>query len=66
MKLATETVSWGIEWEKVIYSDDKKFDMDGPDGWCRYWRDFRKDEKHLSRKHTGAGGMMIWAAFSNL
>ena len=39
--------------------------MDGPDGWCRYWLDFRKDEKHLCRRHTGGGGVMVWAAFSN-
>ena len=37
--------------------------MDGPDGWCRYWRDFRKDEKHLCRTHTGAGGVIVWAEF---
>ena len=39
--------------------------MDGPDGWCRYWRDFRKDEKHLCRRHTSGSGVMVWAAFSN-
>jgi len=39
--------------------------MDSPDGWCRYWRDFRKDEKHLCRRHTGGGGAMVWTAFLN-
>jgi len=38
--------------------------MDGPDCWCRYWCDFRKDEKHLCRRYTGGGGVMVWAAFS--
>ena len=44
MKWATEKVGWGKEWEKVIYSDEKKFNMDSPDGLCRYWLDFRNDE----------------------
>ena len=39
--------------------------MDGPDGWCRYWCDFRRDEKHLCRRQTGGGGVMVWVAFSN-
>ena len=39
--------------------------MDGPDGWCCYWRDFRKNEKHLSRRHNGGGGVMVWAEFWN-
>ena len=58
LKWATEKVGWGRECEKVIYSDEKKFNTDGPDDWCRYWRDFRKDEKHLCRRHTGGGG--VW------
>ena len=35
----------GIEWENIIYSDEQKFNMDGPDCWYRYWRDFIKGEK---------------------
>ena len=42
LKWATEKVGWSIEWEKVIYSDEKKFNMDGPGGWCRYSERMRK------------------------
>ena len=48
--------SYGIEWEKVIYSYKKKFIVDGPDGWCFY---LRKDEKILYKRHTGCGGVMV-------
>jgi len=37
----------------------KKFNMDGLEGWCRYWCDFRKDDKHLCRRHTGVVGRIF-------
>ena len=39
--------------------------MDGPDVWYCYWRDFKKDEKHLCRRDTGGCAVMVWATFSN-
>ena len=65
LKWAKEKVGWGKKLEKTIYSYEKNFNMDGSDGWCRYWRDFRNDEKHLCRRHAGSGGVMVWATFSN-
>ena len=50
LKCATEKVSWGIEWEKIIYSDEKKFNMDSPDCWCHYWHDLEKVSKPYAKE----------------
>jgi hypothetical protein len=52
------------DWRRVVFSDEKKFNLDGPDGWNYYFHDLRKDEVILKRSHSRAGGVMIWAAIS--
>jgi len=65
IKWAIDKVGWNTEWEKIIYSDEKKFNMDGPDGFYYYWHDLRKTQRVLSKRHTSGGGVMVWAAFCN-
>ena len=51
-------------WRKVIFSDESRFTLDGPDGLSSYWRDVRRPGRwHTSRRANG-GGVMIWACFS--
>uniref|UniRef100_A0A914DTN0 Uncharacterized protein n=1 Tax=Acrobeloides nanus TaxID=290746 RepID=A0A914DTN0_9BILA len=53
----------GRDWKKVIFSDEKKFNLDGPDGFNGYWRDLRKDPMYFSKRNFGGGSVMVWAAF---
>lgn len=48
---------------KVVFSDEKKFNLDGPDGFNAYWRDLRKEPNFFSRRNFGGGSLMIWGAF---
>lgn len=60
---ARETMSWSTEWKKVIFSDEKKWNLDGPDGSRCYWHDLRKEPLVFSKRHFGGGSVMTWAAF---
>ncbi|CAF4559694.1 unnamed protein product, partial [Rotaria magnacalcarata] len=54
---------WNNEWHKVVWSDEKKFNLDGPDGFSYYWHDLRKEEEIFSTRPLGGGSVMIWASF---
>ena len=62
MAFAQDMMSWTTAWQNVVFSDEKKFNLDGPDGYSYYWHDLRKEERVLSRRHTGGGSVMIWAS----
>ena len=53
---------WDRRWRKIIFSDEKKFNLDGPDGNCFYYHDKRKKQLLHDRRHTGGGGVMVWGA----
>ena len=52
-------------WDQVWFSDEKKFNLDGPDGYSYYFHDIRKEEVILSRRNFGGGSVMVWGAFSS-
>lgn len=52
------------EWRNVIFSDEKKFNLDGPDGWAYYCHDLRTSERVFSRRQMGGGSVILWACFS--
>ena len=63
VRFAEETVTWGDQWRSVVFSDEKKFNLDGPDGLRHYWHDLRRDKDIMSRRNFGGGSVIIWAAF---
>lgn len=48
---------------QMIFSDEKKFNLDGPDGFNGYWRDLRKEEQYFTTRNFGGGSCMVWAGF---
>ena len=64
LNFAKKYMSWTSEWSKVIFSDEKKFNLDGPDGCSYFWQDLSKKPEIRMSRNFGGGSVMIWAAFS--
>lgn len=62
LKFAHNHMSWTTEWRNVIFSDEKKFNLDGPDGYQYYWHDLRKERETMYSRNFGGGTVMVWAA----
>lgn len=50
----------------TVYSDEKRFNLDRPDGFQYYWADLRKEDDPISRHQNGGGGIMIWGCISTV
>lgn len=58
----TRRKHWETRWRKIVFSDEKKFNLDGPDNNCYYYHDIRKPELLHNKRHSGGGSVMVWAA----
>lgn len=63
LEWARQHMTWKSEWNKVVWSDEKKFNLDGPDGNNYYWHDIRKEKLFSTRRGMGGGSVMVWASF---
>lgn len=57
-------MTWSNEWYRVVFSDEKKFNLEGPDGFNYYFHDLRKEEHNLNRLYSREGGVMVWGSIS--
>ena len=47
---------------KVIFTDECRATLDGPDGWASGWIRDGYSTPYSKRRHQGSGGVMFWAA----
>ena len=52
-------------WDSIIFSDEKKFNLDGPDGHQFYWHDLSLEKETFFSRNHGAGSVMIWGGISS-
>lgn len=65
VKCAREYLQWNdIFWKDIVFSDEKKFKLDGPDGLEHYWHDFRQEPEIFSRPVNGGVSVIIYGAIS--
>jgi hypothetical protein len=48
----------------VVFSDEKKFNLDEPDGFHYYWKDLRRPPRRYVTRQAGGGLVIVWACFS--
>ena len=56
-------MSWGAEWRNIIFTDEKKISLDGPDGYRCYWHDLWKKELIFLKRQCGIGSVVVCAVF---
>ncbi|GBM43798.1 Transposable element Tc3 transposase [Araneus ventricosus] len=64
LQWAHNHMSYGDKLMDVLFSDEKKWKLDGPDGNIKYWHDLRKEPRSFFSRQSGGGSVMVWAAFS--
>ena len=66
LTLAKKTIHWTKSWSKVYFTDEKKFNLDGPDGWNCFWADLneKNDNNYFSKDIHKKQSVMVWGAFS--
>lgn len=62
LQFAENHIHWGKKWRKGIFTDEKRFNLYGPDRTRYYFHDLRKEEQILSRNQMGEGGVILWSA----
>jgi len=49
------------DFSKVLWTDEMRATLDGPDGWARGWIQTGKEAPFRLKRQQGGGGVMIWA-----
>ena len=53
LEFALNHMLWCSHWRNVVFSDEKRFNLDGPDGYTCHWHDLRKEEDIFSKRQNG-------------
>jgi hypothetical protein len=55
---------WGeANWRSTVFSDVKKWNLNGPDGLKSYWRCLEDGPKVRFSRQNGGGFVMVWGGF---
>ena len=57
LECAKRWLTMHVDFKAVIFSDEKRFKFDGPDGWCTWSR--RGEPVVLNKRQIGGGGVSV-------
>lgn len=58
LKYAAQWLTNGVDWKAVVFSDEKRFTLDGPDSWMSYMS--KKANNNRCKRQAKGGGLMYW------
>ena len=64
LDFARQHQTWSTAWRNVIFSDEKRFNLDGPDCYKHYWHFLGEKFQYYSKRQCGGGGVTVWGAFA--
>lgn len=65
LAFAQENQTRNASWGEIVFSDEKKINLDGPDGYQYYWADPNFPKETFSKRASGGGSVMVWGAISS-
>ena len=66
LHFAKERVHWKKKWRRVLFSNEKGFNLDGADGFQYYFHNIRKETISAIRLQMGGGSVIVWAGIGYL
>lgn len=63
LSFAREHMSWHEKWHNVLFTDEKKFNCDGPDGYRYFWYALGSQYPYYSKRIGNGGSLMLWCGF---
>lgn len=60
---AETVVKDSVNFRDVLWTDEKRFNLDGPDHFAYFWHDLRNEVPKRMARRFGGGGIMFWGGF---
>ena len=64
LEWAKQNLEEPVKWGTVIFSDEKRFNLDGPDGYRYYWHHVGRERLSYFRRPRCQKCVMVWGAIS--